>query len=405
MHVIFCSTMFTDIEENLRNTKTPMGVASHKLEYSLLKGFRENGVDVTIVNTPRIRYYPNYKKIVFKRTPFVSDGETVGINIGFVNLPFLNYLTQMMQISKEVKKIIKERGESAPLLFCYGPSLPKILAMLYVKLRVSGTILCQYLGDLHGKFGVTFANRVKGIKGKFIHHIETMQDKLSKRYDCFAFMTDDMARALEVQDKPYIVVEGIYSKTEEELPRINNNDAEEKSIFYAGLLESEYGITHLLRAFSLIDDPSFRLRIAGDGAAVAEVQACAKKDNRISYLGLITPAEVERIQSESTILINPRTSENEFVKLSFPSKNMECIASGKPYIAHKLACYPPEYLDYILSPKDETDEALAEKIVGVCEMPKEERDDIGRRGRHFILSRKNARVQCSKIIDLLKQYI
>lgn len=407
MHIIYCSTMFTDIEENIKNTKIPMSVSSHKLECSLLKGFRENGTEVTIVNTPRIRYYPNYKKVFFRKTKFVNDGEVVGINIGFINLPGINYLTQAIQIYREVNKIIRNHRDGTPLLFCYGPTLPKILAMLCVRMKNPSAILCQYLGDLHGKYGVTFAERVRGIKGKIIKYIETSQDKLSKKYDCFAFMTDEMAQVLKVQDKPYIVVEGIYSKTEDELLPINNSDTKEKTIFYAGLLEREYGITHLLRAFSLIDDPSFRLCIAGNGARaiVEEIYEYVKKDKRISYLGFITPTEVEKIQGESTILVNPRTAENEFVKLSFPSKNMECIASGKPYVAHNLPCYPPEYFKHVLIPKDETDQALADKILEACRLTKEEKDEIGKKGREFILKEKNAKVQCAKIIELLKQFV
>ena len=159
-----------------------------------------------------------------------------------------------------------------------------------------------------------------------------------------------------------------------------------------------------MNAFESIKDDDYRLVIAGGGAEEETVKCFAAKDTRITYLGFISPSEVERWQQMATVLVNPRTSEREFVKYSFPSKNMECLASGKPYVAHKLPCNPPEYDDYIQYPADESDEALAQKIVEVCELPKEKREAMGRRAREFILREKNPKVQCKKIIDMMEKY-
>lgn len=48
---------------------------------------------------------------------------------------------------------------------------------------------------------------------------------------------------------------------------LNLTGAEERIIFYAGALREEYGIIHLLRAFSLIKDNRYRLWLAGGGRA------------------------------------------------------------------------------------------------------------------------------------------
>ena len=84
---------------------------------------------------------------------------------------------------------------------------------------------------------------------------------------------------------------------------------------------------------------------------------------------------------------------------------MECLASGKPYIAHDLICNPPEYREYIQYPTDESDGALANKIVEICSLSSEERNEIGEKARQFILMEKNPKVQCGKIVAMMNEKI
>ena len=98
----------------------------------------------------------------------------------------------------------------------------------------------------------------------------------------------------------------------------------------------------------------------------------------------------------ATVLVSPRKSNHVFVKYSFPSKTMECLASGKPYIAHKLPCEPEEYGMFIQYPDDESDEALGKKIEEICDASDEERETIGEKGREFIIKEKNPEKMCKR---------
>ena len=80
---------------------------------------------------------------------------------------------------------------------------------------------------------------------------------------------------------------------------------------------------------------------------------------------------------------------------------MECLASGIPYIAHKMPSIPDEYDEYIFYPKDESDISLKEKIVEVCNLPQEYLYEHGKRARDFILLKKNSKVLTKKIVNLL----
>lgn len=400
MNIIFCGNMYSDVERDIKKIKSPPPVSSHKYQENLIRGMLANNQRIHIVNVPRLRYFPYYSGITIRKCSFTSVNDTEGVNIGFINLPVLNYITQRIMLKNEIMKQMDPNDTN--VLLCFNNYLPINQAMLYVRKKYSNVLICSVLGDLHGEFGVKVSGRYDGLKGKIISRIEAKQDYLSSLSDAFGFLTTYMADALQVSNKPYVVVEGIYSGEKKE---IINIDSEVKTIFYAGALEEEYGVSHLIRAFSLIKDSSYRLVLAGNGGLVSDIKKYAQKDKRLSYLGYITPEEVELQQKNATCLINPRTSNHEYVKYAFPSKNMECLASGKPYIAHDLPCNPPEYKKYMQCPLNETDEALADEIIRICSLSAIERTNIGAAAQNFILNNKNPQVQCSRIIDMLTELV
>ena len=64
----------------------------------------------------------------------------------------------------------------------------------------------------------------------------------------------------------------------------------------------------------------------------------------------------------ATLLINPRFSNEEYTKYSFPSKNMEYMASGTPILTTKLPGMPKEYYEYIYLFEEESIEGMKNKM-------------------------------------------
>ena len=396
MKYIFCGYMFPEVEADIKKMKTPPSVSAHKFQINILKGLIENGQDVYVLNIPRYRYYPHLRKIIIKSSKFLLDGKQYGQNVGFLNLPGINYITQYFALKRATTRCLKENTGECTTLISFNGYLPRDKAMLEIKRKNKNILLCNVLGDLHGKYGT----RVEyGLKKKIVSCIENKDDELLKEYDAFAFLTKYMTTALGVEQKPSVIVEGMFADPIEKSETV---PTDEKVIFYAGAVSLLYDIRHLLDAFEMVKGSNYRLRIAGSGDAVDTVKEYAIQDPRIEYLGRIAPSEVASHQQRATVLVNPRTSGHEYVKYSFPSKNMECLASGKPCIAHDLICNPPEYKEYIQYPADESDEALAHKIVEICELPEAERAAIGRRAREFILREKNPKKQMEKVVRMLQ---
>lgn len=93
--------------------------------------------------------------------------------------------------------------------------------------------------------------------------------------DTSVVLTDAMAHILHLNDRPYIVSEGIV----ESLPQENSCDKQKETvnIVYAGKVYFKFGIKLLLDAFSKFKNTNYRLVICGTGDAAEYVKNAQKR--------------------------------------------------------------------------------------------------------------------------------
>ncbi len=408
MNVAYCSLLLPEEKKLSERTKERLsGISGHKVTKAEIYGIDSNldsPVDIfNIINTVN---YPKFPQLIFPYEEWnhTSISGHVDYHLGYINLFGIKYITQYRSMEKALNKWKSEH--QGPCMICvHGIFLPAMLAAVRVAKRNKSKIrLCLNTGDIPGKYGLQsqFKKNIKQILTEEL--VDKNVLRLAKMFDCFVFVTADMAKAFEVTDKPFTVVECTYLEPEYAKKK-SISESDKKTIFYAGSIREEYGIGHLLRSFSLIRDEDYELVIAGGGSDEDLVKRFTNKDNRIKFLGFITPQEVLQWQLSSHVLVSPRQSDKEYVKYSFPSKSVDSLATGVPYIAHKLPCDPPEYADYINYPDGESDEDLKDKMMEICEMSTEERRAIGERGKQFILREKNPKIMTKKIVDMWDKVI
>lgn len=407
MKVAYCSLLLPEEKKLVERTKERLsGVSLHKLASAVIKGLDSNldePLDVfNIINTVN---YPGFPQIVFRTEKWCHAEGAEDWHIGYINLFGIKYITQCVGMYRKLKKWVKKQKEKC-VICVHHIYFPAMLATYMVKLKYSDKVsICLFTGDMNGKYGLP-SQDCKKLKTRMIGFLENGIDSLARKFDSYILVTKPMAEAFGVEEKPYTVLECVYSGEEKDVEQcLPIKSRKEKIIFYAGAIREEYGIMHLLRAFSLIEDVNFRLWIAGGGKAEAAVKEYASKDKRVEFKGFITPKEVAELQNEATIVVSPRTSELDFVKYSFPGKTMECLTSGKPYVAHCLPCDPPEYAEYIQYAADDSDEALMRKIVEVCNLSDEERRKIAEQACAFIVREKNPQRMCEKVTEMWRRLL
>lgn len=375
--------------------------AASALEWNLYHGLCDNtNQPIRIFNILPLGSYPCYYKRPFVRssrfsTPLCSDNA----NIGFCNVRMIRKYSQTLHTYRALKKWCRGH-EGEKLLFVYTICSEFMSVISKLKRKFNHLTVCAIVADLPNM--ASLASDQNRILRRYISVRAKESYARLNNIDCFVLLTEQMAPYMRI-NQPYCVVEGIAPETEGNPAYNNEEDRGIKTIFYSGTLHKQFGIMNLLEAFSGIDKKNYRLVVCGIGDAQDEIAAAVAKDDRIRYLGQLPREKVLQMQGSATVLVNPRQNVGEYVKYSFPSKNLEYLQSGRPLVAYKLDGIPDEYDDYIFYVRDNSVSALREKLTEVCE--NSETDGVLGKcsaAKVFIKEHKNAKVQTAVIIDMLE---
>lgn len=218
----------------------------------------------------------------------------------------------------------------------------------------------------------------------------------------YVFLTQAMNDRLNPQGKPYVILEGHADITMAEKKPSPERKKKPRVCLYAGGVSAKYGLRDLVEGFRQADLPDTELHIYGPGDYVEELERIAEEDPRIFYGGMLLSGEVVEKEMEATLLVNPRPTNEEFVRYSFPSKTMEYMASGTPVLTTVLPGMPKEYHPYVYLIEDETPEGIRESLERVLSQSDENLFQKGAQARQFILEKKNNVIQGKKMIQLLE---
>lgn len=381
--------------EYRRITKHTMQDAANALQHNIYDGLCANlGRSIPVFNVLPVSSFPQYCTVPFIRSTPLGNG---GKNLGFCNIKLVKNGSKSRAIYKALKDWCQSTQDDKTL-FVYTISQPFLVAVNKLKKKFPQLQVCAIVADLPNMSNLS--SQKSFLLKWFSAHRAKRSYALLPNINSFVLLTKHMADYMHLT-QPYCVMEGIYTEQSKFDPPQYNADI--KTVFYAGTLHRKFGVLNLIEAFKLIKSPNYRLVISGIGDSEKEIQEIAKQDDRICFHGQLPRKEVLKLQSSSTVLVNPRQNNEEFTKYSFPSKNLEYLSSGIPFIAYKLDGIPDEYDDYILYVKENNVSSLADKIVEVCEKTSEERQLIGTKSREFVAQVKNEIVQTKKIISLIRE--
>jgi glycosyltransferase involved in cell wall biosynthesis len=225
---------------------------------------------------------------------------------------------------------------------------------------------------------------------------------LISKCDNFVFLTKNMNNVVNIKKKPYCVVEGF---ADIEMLNFNNllsMKSKKKIILYAGTINVENGIDRLVSAFVELDLPNTELHFYGDGPYVDELNLYIAKTKSIKYFGSRDNSEILEKEMQADLLINPRPTDYEFTKYSFPSKLLEYMVSGTPVLTTKLPGLGNEYNKYVYFIEDETINGIKKALNSVVTLSKEVLYEKGKTCKEFVLRDKNNLTQVDKILNMLK---
>ena len=375
-HILYASCLCSKRieQEILKDNPKGIGLQVQKYHRLLARGFLKNGLQVSALS---------YHKAVEERyIPSSHQENEDGIEYNYI-LAKHGYREVLKHSFLKAYKVFKENKDAVVIcdVLNLTVSFGAMVAARMMRREVIGIIT-----DFPEQMG-----RSKSVYSRMVWN-------LIRACTGYIVLTGQMKERLNPK-KPTIVLEGhVDSDIILSDNRIEKKQ-DKKVCLYAGMLHRKYGIENLVKAFSEIKDEKAELHIYGDGDFASELMN--NTSEMIRYHGIVSNQTVVEEEIKATLLINPRPTKEEFTKYSFPSKNMEYMASGTPLLTTNLPGMPKEYLDYVYILEDESVEGMAETIGRVLSKTKEALHEKGMAAREFVLREKNETAQAKRIIDML----
>lgn len=363
----------------------------HKL---FVEGFLINDCNVSAISSiPVIQESHN------RRVWFIRKEKEFGVNYFYP--PFLN-VTNIKQIMVFINGLI------LILISILRSRFRAVLVVDMLNLSISAAAVCAakltrtkaigILTDLPSILSpsldiskMSLQERISGVLLK----------KLIYMYNGYVFLTDQMNKLINKEGIPYCIIEGLVDIKMRNIDfGIEKQARDPRIILYSGGLYEKYGVKSLIEAFMLLSQTDIQLCLYGSGEMDRVIKDYCARDARINYFGVLPNEEIVKAQLKATLLVNPRPSKEEFTKYSFPSKNMEYMASGTPVVTTRLPGMPKEYNNYVFTFIDETVPGISKTLNDLLSIPPEKLIEMGQKGKAFVMLEKNNRIQARKILDL-----
>ena len=315
--------------------------------------------------------------------------------IPFINLPILKHLCVTLYAFFYV-------------LF-WGLTKRKDKAIICDVLNVSacmGALLATKINHIQSIAVVTdiYGFMVGNSKQSFIKGLAAKLNAwYSTSFSKYILLTEAMTNLVNPKNRPYMVMEALCDSSLLQEKIDNSVKSQPRTVIYAGGLFEKYGLKMLVEGFIKANVPNAILALYGSGSYVEELKETCKQHVNVEYRGVAPNEVVVAEELKASLLVNPRFTTEEFTKYSFPSKNMEFMASGTPLLTTQLPGMPKDYHPYVFLFEEETVDGYAKALQHALNHSEEDLIAFGKKGRDFVLHNKNNIQQGSRILQFLQK--
>lgn len=391
MKLLYISALSSSrlINEIYKKSGKNPGFAVQKFSRLLVKGLMANGADVVALSNPPAT--EDRRK--------VSYGKETEEGVHYKYIPFLNValLKHLCLFAYAFVYVLlwgcRHRREKAivcdvlSISICMGT----LLASKINRVRSVGVVTDIYglmVGNAKVSWIVKFA--------AYLNHCYVSS------FDRYVLLTSQMNERVNPKGKPHIVMEALCDLSMAEQDVQNEEKATPRTVIYAGGIQERYGLKMLAEAFVKADIPDARLVYYGSGPYVEEYKKLCAVHPNLEYRGVAPNEEIVAEELKATLLVNPRPTTEEFTKYSFPSKNMEYMASGTPLLTTKLPGMPEDYYPHVYFFEEESVQGYADALKKVLSLPADTLYVKGEQAKRFVLQQKNYVTQAQRVLGLLE---
>lgn len=334
-------------------------IQTFKFGWSLARAINSGVGSVFLASSVPIQNFPRGRKILFGGGRFVEGGID-GLMLGFVNVLGLKHFTRLLScLIRLPLEVFRRRIDWIVL---HGVHTPFLLFGLLAHL--AGIRLLVVLTDPAGVVLPTdgvLTRMLKRCDASFIRW-------LVRRADGYICLSPAMIDSFRLS-KPTICFPGILSSEFQKAlaagGRSLDKGSECSTILYAGGLTSAYGVDALIDAVQSIDSPRVRLVLYGRGDQQERIADLASRDERFRYGGFVGDDELVPALMAADLLVNPRPVAKLFSALSFPSKLIEYLATGRPVLTTRISSIPTTLAPYFNFIQEEGASGIRTALIGL----------------------------------------
>lgn len=371
-------------------------IQTFKFGWSLARAIKSGVGSVFLASSVPIQNFPRGRKILFGGGRFVEGGID-GLMLGFVNVLGLKHFTRLLSCLIRLPLEISRRRIDWILL--HGVHTPFLL--FGVLARLAGIRLLVVLTDPAGVVLPTdgaLTRMLKRCDASFIRW-------LVRRADGYICLSPAMIDSFRLS-KPTICFPGILSSEFQKALAAGGTSLDEGSegstILYAGGLTSAYGVDALIDAVQSIDSPRVRLVLYGRGDQQERIADLASRDERFRYGGFVGEDELAPALMAADVLVNPRPVAKLFSVLSFPSKLIEYLATGRPVLTTRISSIPTTLAPYFNFIHEEGASGIRTALIGLLGAP-EGAEEKAAKGRLAVMDELSEPMIGKKISALMQE--
>ena len=378
----------------IKNKRIVGQFQNQKFHNLLLKGLTSSGVEeIKVISFyPIVRTYDSFLRVKYEEE--IENGITY-IYPNCLNLPIIHHISKFIGTYKSIRANVSEGSLIVCNIMDFDECLAAQIYRFFHKIKI-----CAITADVPGITSGAGNNVGAWWKRLLTRLVYPFYKSMSKQYDAYMFLAPAMNDVVNPRKKPFVIIEGLADMSMNNYENSIKDKYPKVTMMYAGGLHKEYGVDLLVEAFHMLKEDDAELHLYGKGNYEDEIKRLIKEDSRIKYFGIKPNSEIVKAQLKSHILINPRPTAEPFVKYSFPSKIIECMASGTPLLTTRIPSMPSEYYPYIYILDEESVEGYCKSFSKTLSLSNEQLYEKGKDAKSFILKEKNYIVQAVKLRQL-----
>lgn len=389
MHIIYIAGCYTkETYEWCRRSypKIP-NLPGQKFHNLVVKGLSDNGVRVDILS-----HLPIGQSILKENEIKLPNENENGIEYHYLKTKKskLNNIYQYIEYIQLIKELHKQDKSVVVICDVLRPSSVIPVQRICTKLGIRCFGIATDIPLKRAENG-SLRTRIANIIAK-----GTLD-----RFDGYIFLTEAMNELVNRNNKPYVVTECLVDKEMVQKENLMQHKSYPRVLLYAGAIRKVYGVEALVEGFIKANIDDTELHIYGSGDYSEELKLVCKENKNVKFFGVAPNEYVVDEELKATLLVNPRPSEGEFTKFSFPSKNMEYMVSGTPLLGVKLPGIPKEYYKYMYTIDTVSPEEISQKLKELFSLSNTVLHEKGLSARNYVLENKQNSVQAKRILDMI----